>query len=358
MEILINQEKLDFSLENEKNLFDIMKEVNLWMNKEDIMISELKIEGAQVDHNNLEALSGIGIDDVKNVEIATIHKIDYTANILMDLKHYLEKYLTALEEDIDGLTNNKSIKIEGLEWITQITTGICNMFHLEPSALFYNRSSLGEIISYFHVSTNEISNRLQDNDFFIEIMQTRIKEKLEILNHIIQVLAFTIPVTYDLSKGLIRNTNLLIQLIVHYQTLLQEFKQVINDISMQLQTGQDFNAFKDLKKLVHILENPIILLTCMKDIWNLDYTTIYPFETDETNSNIDKTQNIDDSIKHINDILENIYAALKDNDVVLVSDLLEYELGDCFDQLIIILDYLKETGGTQSQMDTEKLGDK
>ena len=123
MEIFINEEKLEYQLENEENLKEVIEAINGWLFKNMKVIDSIVIDG-KVYTGKIQDLTGNPIDSINKVDLSVININELVRNSLRETKNYLKeihKFLDSkedfTEEDIERISS-------GLHWLVNIFTRI------------------------------------------------------------------------------------------------------------------------------------------------------------------------------------------------------------------------------------------
>ena len=72
MKLIINGSEVDFTLENEKSVGDVLKSIETECEKIDATIIDIKVNDKQITAEEIESLSDIKIEDCNCLEIVSI----------------------------------------------------------------------------------------------------------------------------------------------------------------------------------------------------------------------------------------------------------------------------------------------
>jgi hypothetical protein len=98
LEILINNEIIDYSLDNEKNCLDVINGLSTWLETQGFFISELVLDGKDIFLQDKEVLSGYSIASVKKMSVIALNKQQMNLRDLNTLSDYFQLYEQAMKE--------------------------------------------------------------------------------------------------------------------------------------------------------------------------------------------------------------------------------------------------------------------
>jgi len=271
--ISIDGNIIDYSLEKEKNGYDIIEAISLWLKNNYIIIKSVKIDEKEYDYDDKTQLSELSIESIKNIDIFTLTLREYKYNQLLIIQKYFETLISAIKD------NNKAETIKILK----------NYEKIKPD--------IEEVVGNLgFIETAASKKELADSDceslkFFAENINFIIEErKREIINPEVEI---------EKEKK-------------YFDTFLPE----IEIISVLLQTGKESEAFEKIIKFVDFAKKLARLLS----YYNMGLGKIEPEEIGKYN-------------KLLNDLGE----ALGRGDSVLIGDILEYELSPIIEQFFNIM---------------------
>ena len=76
MKIFINDEELDFTLENEKTCGDILNQLEIEFEKNNGTIFSIKINDKEIGAEEIETISAKPIEEIENINIVSIFASD------------------------------------------------------------------------------------------------------------------------------------------------------------------------------------------------------------------------------------------------------------------------------------------
>jgi len=292
MDIFINGTRIDFTLEDEITVTDVIESLQENIKKDNGVISSIYI-GDNCYSIGDEELSKYKIGDVKELKIEASTKEELAAMLLEECK----KILTKIPDDIRENAFKHTSEIRKLfSWITETieTINSLALFSMIEAKLLI--STVKQIDDYMDSSFKESSKTGPLSDI--------------ITNLISYIEAIQLKMSSDFTvtrESLLGSIN--------------EGFELLPEISASFQVGKDSDALAKINKIIGILE----------------LCGIYLRKNIDSFSDNDKN-NIENLYNDINILLGKIAGAFENGDIVLLGDLLEYELpGKLADYKHIIL---------------------
>ena len=85
MEIIINNQSINFSLEHEKNAFEVMNAISQWLNNSNNIIETFCINGKE-EYLDSENLKDTNINEIKKIEVKCLLRRNYALKSIFELK--------------------------------------------------------------------------------------------------------------------------------------------------------------------------------------------------------------------------------------------------------------------------------
>lgn len=170
MEIFINDTKADITLEDEKNIEDILKGIETECEKIDATIIGVSIDGTEIDAEELTKRFSDSIDDIKTLSITTICKEDivfYFKNINENLTD-LEKNLTEIPVLLQSGKESQAANI--VKIFAECFDNFCKAVTLSSLFADYFENTkekaqkISEFLSDFAPILSDFENAFKDKD--------------------------------------------------------------------------------------------------------------------------------------------------------------------------------------------------
>ncbi len=276
MQIFLDEKKIDFQLEKEKTVNDVVKALNRWLLENNFIIQNLKIDNSSHDFTDSDSLKNISVETAEKIEINTI-----------SITEFKLAQLDAVQDFFNIVMNN--IKTGDTENLFTVLNDYKNIKPLLKSNIdkIYDSSSEGFIETL-------IQNRNLTKDQ---------EDKLETFCQNIIVIA------ESRKYEIIEPENELESLKNSFERLSEE----IGNVSILLQTGKDKEAMDTVLSFVEFSKKLSRVLNALEIKHNMP---------------------IEGNLSEFNTVLTSLCKALENSDSVLVGDLLEYEIVPLIETLL------------------------
>ncbi len=310
MEIYINDQKLETTLNGETYLSQVFDEIIKWIESNRKYLRSYHVNGSELTRIEMETMA---IEGVHRLDLFVGEELDIIEDSLIELDMYVDKVGSTLVGR-DSLTEKESNDLkEGIPWIENMLISTKNLLHLNLASIrpMGKGKNVEEILS----SLKEISQNLDGT--------TAIDAFLEDLRDLKLFLM-------DLSARLavIRMEDS--ELIAIIQKFVDEKDKIIKDfmlINENFQSGKDYLATEIMTDAVGRLNALISAMVSIQsrhsEINWADFKAGEKALSDVTNA--------------LNDALGNVAEAMEKNDIVYAGDILEYELPELLENMIPLL---------------------
>ncbi len=296
MNIYINNDKIDFQLESEKVLSEVINALSDWASAEGYHMLSVSYDGTSYDFKD-DSCKNKPVDQVQNINIEVKSHIEL---LLINIQ-LLHQYFSLFEK---AMTAGNYTLLHELQTESEM-----------PEKLFIE--ILGgvqdELIDDKHPdlfsSMKSYSPESPENSEIAEFILGRIKSVLIILN--------------DRIRELTDSVNELSAVIKVLRLSLED----INNISILLQTGKDREALTGIIRFTELTQKLLRIYTILENTGVLDFS----------NAVIDE-MTIREYFTSLNEILNEFTEAFSVGDSVLVGDLLEYEISPRVSSLLDVLE--------------------
>jgi len=319
MEILINDEKIKFKLETEKNVGEIIKGLESWIVENDNVIESISIDSVTVpfDYNCSEFRRSISL--VKELKVITLPQIELAVNTIVSLGEYITRILSEYD-DSDSLTYYDSI----LEGMKLIYSGIVDSLRI------LNVNSI-VIVNRKGITLKDVL--LEMNEFILIYEKKYIdSEGIKKLKGLLKNMLYFIAIVFKWAviKNILffkdwdktRTSSFLGEIFQDLSYVCSNSFQKFDSISKDLQIGRDRKALGDLCYITELLDEVISILKITKIMYTIDFKSM-----------LISDKSIDDLFYEITDRLKSVESAFKNGDMITVGDVLEYEIKPLFKQI-------------------------
>jgi hypothetical protein len=286
VEIQINNHNLDFTIEKDETLGQVVKDIEAWLEGTDLVLYSVKHEDRELLSTPYEQWGATPHTEVGTLDIQVKHTRELAA---LNLETILQ-YLGILKQSISA--NDYDRLEELLSGFSALTESLQKHF---PSSQLLQ--TLGRLFG--NSQAEEVSAWAEEKR----------QKALELIDLIYAQVSFRLQEFQDPKAAL--------------QTLsgaLAVCIDEVSEISILLQTGKDRQAMDTIVRFSELSQNLVRLVA-----------SIFP-----ENSNKD----LETFYKELNGILSELLEAFEAKDSVLIGDLMEYEIAPRLDRLRTVLQEL------------------
>ena len=187
MKIYINDNELDFTLENENTCGDVLNQIQIQFEKDNATIIGINIDGKNISVEEIDSLSQVGIEDVEIIKIIAV-SAEHIKETLIALSYNFDKINQGFEDFPVLLQGNNMVKVsEVLKNFADDFDLLCRTVSL--TALFpeyfadikIEENSLVDFIKEFSPFLEDFENAIKENDTVTigDIAEYEIKPRLE-----------------------------------------------------------------------------------------------------------------------------------------------------------------------------------
>lgn len=279
MEIQVNNQNIDFTIEHDETLGEVVKDIEAWLEGTDLVLYSVKHEDRELLSTPYEKWGLTPHSEVGTLDV----KVKHTRELaVLNLKTILE-YLGMLENSI---TASNSDRLE------ELLSGFSALVE-SLGKHFPNNPLLQSLVSLFENS---------EAQQVLAWAEEKRQQAIKLIDLVCTQVSFRLQELQDPKSALKTLSGALAVCI-----------EEISEISILLQTGKDRQAMDTVVRFSELSQNLVRLVA-----------SIFP-----DNSN----ENLQSFYKELNSVLSELLEAFEAKDSVLIGDLMEYEIAPRMEQL-------------------------
>lgn len=310
MEIYINEQKLETTLNGETYLGQVFDEILKWVESNGKYLRYYAIDGEEISRQEMETVE---LTKIKRLEMYVGVELDIIEDSLIELDLYVDKVGSTLVGR-DSLTEKETSDLkDGIPWIENMLISTKNLLHLNLASI--RPMGKGKNVEEIIASLKEVSANLDGTsaiDLFLEDLRD-LKLFLMDLSARLAVIRMEDP-----------------ELLVIIQKFVDDKDKIIKDfmlINENFQSGKDHLATEIMTDAVGRLN---ALISAMVSIQGRHAEINWAdFKAGE--------KALSQVTTALNDALGNVADAMEKNDIVYAGDILEYELPELLENMIPLL---------------------
>ncbi|MBI9103400.1 MAG: hypothetical protein JEY99_13360 [Spirochaetales bacterium] len=301
MKIFVNDLELDFKLENEKDLRQVISSVRDWLIEEGHFLQAINVDGIDISEKSEAEWAKVGLESIERIDFKAVNGLELRLQYL----HTLHQFFTLLQRSLEE--KNLPLMQQNLNNYEIIKEYLRIIFPAEKS----DTMTLADKVDNF-LSESGVLNAEKIPENTAEILQL-ISSLVNIISELIR------EITSPLKE------------IINTAELLKKLIPPMEDVSVQLQTGKDKDAMKTVITFTELSQKLIRIYPFLKAQGILDTSSAKIMDLP-----------FDEFYKNFNTILLDLANAFGAGDSVLLGDLLEYEVAPRLDGLSSFLHELNK----------------
>ncbi|MBN2401760.1 MAG: hypothetical protein JXN64_05120 [Spirochaetes bacterium] len=327
MEIQINNCPVNFELHNEKTVGDVVNAIVDWTQHRNLIFTETAINS---NCYSIDKLPDISLDDVETLNCFVQSKADVVISSLNDAADYCAKVQAFFNEaittgkiDVDEIENASA----GIEWIIEILNKNSELLDINFNEIKYKDDTVFSHIGKFIEFRNGINSNKKDIDKLL-IFVNKEKDIFSVIDGIFKMILMSDNMR-SLAIQSIDSPDVLLNTLINIKKEIPAQIKILEEIAVLYQTRTDDSGARKLDFFINFIFN--YSRTCFQ---------ISPvFGVDPEKIVIDGVP-LSDKNNEIQNHLNNITDAMENNDIVNLSDILEYEMKSSLENLEIYIDML------------------
>ena len=326
MELLINNYPVDFKIENENSLPDIISFIGEWSKERGLIFLEVIINGKSYE---VEGIENEVIENFEKINCLIESKAAIVFSSLDEGVIYCNRVIDFINKSLEGKEadeNNVKDLSKGIEWLIEVLHKVANIIGLDVNQVKYR----DRVVADFLIELNELSSDIVkeiNNENFIDYLAGK-KSFFEDLKEIFRILLLSDEMKEVILKSIDSPDVLMSSLHEIRESLPAELKNIEN-IAIDFQTGKDSDGSSKLNQFVDFLMKYTRVCYQVSPVFGIDLSKV-----------IIDDMSMEDLNNSIMKFLNEISDAMESNDIVSFADILEYEIMPLLENLNRYVDTL------------------
>lgn len=289
MDIRINDQNLDFTIENNETLGDVVKDIEAWLDGSDLVLYSVKHQDQDLLSQPYEEWAKTPHSEVGTLNVMVKHTRELTVLNLQTILEYLDLLKQATTSEIGKLLG------ELLSGFPALVESVRKHFP-DPDATLQSLIAL-----FLHAEAEEVPGWPEE----------KMQQAVKLIDLVSGNVSFRLQELQDPRAAL--------------ETLSGALKiciEEISEISILLQTGKDRQAMDTMVRFSELSQSLVRLVA-----------SVLPDSADPGKQLTVGGMSLQDFYQELNGILDELLEAFDANDSVLIGDLMEYEVAPRLEQL-------------------------
>lgn len=314
MDFKINDQSVDFTLQDETMLSHLLASVAQWAGQRDLIVTQIEADGEAFSP---ESLTDKPIADTAAVNFTILPRADVALSALEDGIDYCVKAAKAAGGDFTAEDFGNAT--DGINWLKSVINSGLNILSVDKATFTFNGKPLQYYLDALDTASESLASGCVPENLTDVFGQTKDLFIRLISGEEMQRLAAGSAITPDI---LLENIASLKQAVPHQI-------QNLEDSATAFQTGKDKDGSLGLQSFTDFML--LYLETCYETARICDVSLENIITNGE--SLADKNERLQEFLNEAKDVLEN-------QDFISLADVLEYEIKPALETIVLFLDLL------------------
>lgn len=326
MELQINSCPVDVEFQGENTILDIVSSVSGWARERDLIFTEAYINDTRYPVDRIPELP---LDDVSMMNFIVQSRADICISGVNEVIIYCNKVISFIRGSLDKNQADIAAKEpleNGIDWLMDITNKLIQILSLDEEIVKYRDKNLKYYFETIKVFKKRIKN-CEKSAEFLELLKTG----GEIFGGLVDIYKFL--VLSDNMKELVIQSvdspDVLIKSIMNIRDELPVQIRGLEEAAIAFQSGKDDEGSSKLQSFIQFIYNYSRTCFQISPVFGADLSQIKIGDVSLYEKN-----------KVIHDLLNQIVEVMENNDIISLSDILEYELRSALENLNLYIDLM------------------
>ncbi len=311
MEILVNNYPVDFVIENEKTVSEVVDSILVWCRQKDLILTMIYIDD---EIFALDQIPDRTVDSVKILNCLIQSRSELVFASVDEGIRYCEKADAFVAEACKSGRVGRSDMVDlasGLIWLDDIVSNIIHLLGLKPETVKFRDINLSEYVSSLESYKDSIENGSVET--YLEIL----KSNSGIFQRSVGFLRML--VVSDEMKALVMQSidspDVLMKSLLQIKESLGEQLDNIESTAAAFQAGRDAEGIEGFKKFIDFIAEYVRTSSQVSPVFDINLSEI----------KINGTS-LEEKNRILQDFLNQTVEIMENNDIISLSDMLEYEI--------------------------------
>lgn len=335
MKIFLNGEELDYEVESEVTLGDILDSISKWLHQKGAVIISAKLGDKPIEFSHDQKMREREISAIETLHLECQSGKLLVVETLKELSHYLNRVARLAPQMKESEVTEESVQqlVDGLGWCVDVLKRVEELLQIDYSQIHFENEK-------FHKKVLKLGDI---RDHIREAYSNKNHSALKAVLHdsvapLCDSVVRAIPLIMEEGKlertevaGEIQSEAELKEEIHLLQGRLKEMPELLEEIAVKISLGDTAKGMTEFAAVVSELEAAFTLIDQCRDRMSV------PLKTLEVEG-----KSFDERSENISEVLSELIGAFEQKDRVLIGDLIEYEIAPEIEALAQVLDQIEE----------------
>ncbi|MBN2325406.1 MAG: hypothetical protein JXQ30_16895 [Spirochaetes bacterium] len=311
MIIRVNEQELDYKMEKEKTLGEVLESIEKWVGEEGGVIQKVTVDSMDLPLSQESEIVKRGVSEITTVDVLVDSRQRHAAQTLSTLGEYI---MTTLGADFGkDLHSSYGELMNALGMIIEASTHATRVLGLRAKLILAKREmTLDTVLGKLVELEKKYKSRYIDEEGISEL-QAALTCLVSLLPKMLKWAVVKNPSAFHFSKKS-KSRDYFAEIVADLYTVLRKTEDLFEKIAENLQIGNDAEALADIYCVTEILDECIVLLRASSE-YGIDYEQL------EWDGNGTETV-----FSEVSNTLREAMEALDIRDMVSVGDVMEFEI--------------------------------
>lgn len=310
MELTINNYPIHFQIEKEKTVTDIIHSISQWAHERELIFTEVHIDD---ESYLIDRAPEKDLGDVSTINCIIQSKADLVFTIIEEGASYCNRVAAFIEQhtNADSLSKEQVQQlITGIDWLLEVMSKVTGLLGISAEQLQVKDRTVSWYVEELETmhgklegnGSSDIAGVLKSGNFFTEL-----RAVFRLLLH-----------SDEMRKLIIQSIDspdIIISSLEQIRAEVADQLKKIEETAVAFQTGKDDEGSRGLQVFIDFMYRYTRTCYQVGPVFNIDLSSI------EVNG-----KSLEDKNTELQDFLNETLSILENNDIISLSDILEYEI--------------------------------
>lgn len=326
MKVQINNCPVAFELEREETVSDVISSVSQWARERNLVFLETEIDEKSY---LVDSIPDISLDEVNLINCVVQSRADVVISSLHEGISYCDRVLSFVAQSFDNYSDASPMKnlAGGIDWLLDVLRSVLQLLDVDINQLRYKDRSVSEYTEGL-LHLRELMEAEED----ISTIQQALSDDnlLESFKGIFRMILLSEDLR-TLVVNSIDSPDLLVDSLNEIKRSVSEQIQNLDDIVIAFQTGRDVEGSEKLNIFIDFTYRYIRASLQITPVFGIDLSMIA----------VDGVS-LEERNRQLHDLLHEIVKVMENNDIISLTDILEYEIRPAIEDLDRYIEQIRE----------------
>jgi hypothetical protein len=322
MEIIINDEKVEYTIEKEKNLGDVLSSLEAWVSENGGIINRVCVDERDIFLDRQTEDLRKSISSIGKLTLQTSSRFEHALSTLHTVDSYVSTVVNTYLKSRD--VEDYELIIEGINLIAEGMEHSVKALHLRSMVIVDERGrSLREVLKDLHGMIEKFERQYVDGEGRRELKQV-LTDLQTLLPKTVRWAILKNSLDEGSGNGL--EVSFLKTALCDLESISVRTLGTFEKIGENLQIGRDGEALGDLFRVTELMDEIVYVLQFFMTAYSMDIAALSrpDFGAEEL-------------FKKVTAALREVEESFRNEDLITVGDMLEYEVKSLFEAMIDLL---------------------